>query len=395
MLAPEACTDIGGIVQAIQSVVGPSEAPIPLHEPTLRGNEWTYLKECLDSTFVSSVGAFVDRFEHMAAEATGAAHAVAVVNGTAALHVCLKLAGVGQGDDVIVPALTFVATANAVAYCGAVPHLADSDETTLGLDPKKLAAHLDATTAIRGGACCDTRTGRRIAAIVPMHALGMPVDLDAFRALSKRYAIPLVEDIAQALGSTYRGCGIAADTRLGALSFNGNKIVTTGGGGAIVTNDASLAARARHITTTARLTHRWDYAHDEIGFNYRMPNLNAALGCAQIEALPRLLDVKRKLAARYRDALAHVPTVHVVTEPAYGTSNHWLNAILLEDDSGAARDAVLDATHAAGLLTRPAWTLMHRLPMYRACPQADLSVAESIQRRLVELPSSAHLGGLA
>lgn len=387
--------EIEPIVQAVRSVVGASEVPIPLHEPTFAGNEWKYLKECLESTYVSSTAPpkcnFIARFERMVAQATGAAHAVAVVNGTAGLHVCLKLAGVGPGDEVIVPSLTFVATANAVTYCGATPHFADISAATLGLDPEQLAAHLAAISEIRADGRYDVRTGQRIAAIIPMHAFGLPVDLEAFHAVSQRFSIPLVEDIAQALGSTYRGRGIAASTRLGALSFNGNKIVTTGGGGAVVTNDTELANRARHITTTARVPHDWAFEHDEIGFNYRMPNLNAALGCGQLDALPKLLQAKRILAERYSRAFAGIDGVNIVAEPNYGTSNHWLNAILLDDDTTATRDAVLAATHAAGLITRPAWTLMHKLPMYRECPRADLSVSESVERQLITLPSSAHL----
>jgi perosamine synthetase len=384
--------NLPAVVEAICRVVGPSEKPIALHEPSFEGNEWRYLKECLDTTYVSSVGAFVDRFERMVAEATGAPHAVAVVNGTAALHICLLLAGVQRDEEVMVPSLTFVATANAVSYCGAIPHFADSCLDNLGLDAAKLRAHLDSLAMLRESGVFNRISGRRIAAIVPMHVLGLPADLDALRAVAGDYRIPLVEDIAEALGSTYRGAGIAAATHLGALSFNGNKIITTGGGGAIVTNDAALARRAKHITTTAKLKHPWKFDHDEVGFNYRLPNLNAALGCAQLEYLPAFVAAKRELAARYHTAFSDMPGLRCVCEPDYGTSNYWLNAILLDDDSGNMRDALLAATHAVGILTRPAWTLLHRLPMYRDCPRANLGVAESIERRLVKLPSSAHLG---
>lgn len=384
--------DVPAIVAAIRRVTGPSDKPIELHEPRFAGKEWAYLKECLDSTFVSSVGEFVDAFEKKLAQATGAEHAVAVVNGTAALHICLQLAGVKSGDEVIVPALTFIATANAVSYCGAVPHFADSSLDTLGLDPVRLSAHLDKIVESRSGGTFNRATGRRIAAIVPMHVFGLPVDLDGIRSVAQKHRIALVEDIAEALGSTWRGGGIAANTQLGALSFNGNKIITTGGGGAIVTNDAALAKRAKHITTTAKLPHRWAFVHDEVGYNYRLPNLNAALGCAQLEQLPSFVTAKRELARRYQEAFENMPGVQVVVEPAHGHSNYWLNAILLEDDSGAMRDAVLAATHEAGLRTRPAWGLMHDLPMYRQCPRDDLPVAEAIERRLISLPSSAALG---
>lgn len=394
MVAPAGSCNVQAVVDAIRAVLGASPGPVALHEPTFRGREWDYLKECLDSTYVSSVGPFVDRFERMLPDATGAACAVAVVNGTAALHTCLLLAGVRPGDEVIVPALTFVATVNAISYCGATPLFADSEESTLGLDPAALGAYLEAVVERRDGGAYDTRTGRRIGALLPVHILGLPVDLDQFRALSTKYGVPLIEDIAEALGSTYRGRGIAAGTRLGALSFNGNKIVTTGGGGAIVTSDPDIAARAKHITTTAKVPHLWAFNHDTVGFNYRMPNLNAALGCAQLEVLPELLAAKRRLAERYRAAFDGMAGLHFVTEPAHGTSNYWLNALMLDDDSGETRDAVLASTHAAGLLTRPAWTLMHKLPMYTDCPRLDLRAAESIERRLIKLPSSAHFGGL-
>jgi perosamine synthetase len=380
------------IVEAIRSVTGPANGPVPLHEPLFEGNEWHYVKECLDSTFVSSVGAFVDRFERMVAETTGAAHAIAVVNGTAALHICLRLAGVGVDDEVISPSLTFIATANAISYCGAFPHFAECSEATLGLDPEKLDAHLRRIVVRRQGVTVNRVTGRRIAAIVPMHTLGLPSDLKGLRTVAAAHSIPLVEDIAEALGSTYCGQPIAAGTRLGALSFNGNKIVTTGGGGAILTNDAALAIRAKHITTTAKQPHRWAFVHDELGYNYRLPNLNAALGCAQLEQLDIFVTAKRRLAERYRQAFISVPGLRFVSEPAQSQSNYWLNAILLDDDTGATLEQLLAATHEAGLQTRPAWTLMHRLPMYRDCPRSELSVSESIERRLLKLPSSAQLG---
>lgn len=384
--------NVKAIVDAIRRVTGAANMPVELHEPVFAGKEKEYLLECIDTTFVSSVGKFVDRFEHMVAEATGAAHGIAVVNGTAALHMCLKLAGVEQADEVIMPTLTFVATANAVSYCGAVPHFVDSSFDTLGMDPIRLETHLQAIAQRRGEGLFNRETGRRIAAILPMHVLGLPVHLDELRKIADDYGVPLVEDIAEALGSTYRDAGIASKTTLGALSFNGNKVITTGGGGAIVTNDADIAQRAKHITTTAKLAHRWAFDHDDVGYNYRLPNLNAALGCAQLEQLPGFIASKRELARRYGDAFKGMSGFRFVVEPPFGHSNYWLNAILLDDESGAARDDLLEATHAAGLKTRPAWTLMHRLPMYRDCPRADLSVAESIERRLVKLPSSAHLG---
>jgi aminotransferase in exopolysaccharide biosynthesis len=377
------------VVAAIRSVVGSSA--VALHEPQFVGNEWRYLRECLDSTFVSSVGKFVDRFETELAAYTGAKHAVAVVNGTAALHVALRLAQVRQDDEVLVPALTFVATANAVTYCGAVPHFADSDERTLGMDPRSLRDYLTATSEIRSGGCVNRATGRVIRALVPMHAFGHPADIDGLLAVARDFHLALVEDAAESLGSTVRGRHTGTFGLMGTLSFNGNKTITTGGGGAILTNDPVLAGHAKHLTTTAKLPHRWEYRHDEIGYNYRMPNLNAALGCAQLEKLPQFLQAKRRLFGRYADAFAAVPNARLVAEPDGCRSNYWLQTLLLDDCVAGQRDDILAATNDAGLTTRPAWALMHRLPGFKDCPRMQLSVAESLERRLISLPSSAHL----
>jgi aminotransferase in exopolysaccharide biosynthesis len=365
---------------------------VALHEPRFAGNEWTYLKECLDSTYVSSVGKFVDRFEAELAAYTGAKHAVAVVNGTAALHVALRLAGVRHDDEVLVPALTFVATATAVAYCGATPHFADSEERTLGLGPQALRDYLQAAAEIRGGQCVNRATGRVIRALVPMHTFGHPVDIEAMLAVARDFRLALVEDAAESLGSTVHGRHTGTFGLMGTLSFNGNKTITTGGGGAILTNDAELAKRAKHLTTTAKLLHRWNYEHDEIGYNYRLPNINAALGCAQLEQLPGFLEAKRRLFERYRAAFDEVPLSHIVAEPEGCRSNYWLQTLLLDVSAASQRDVVLAATNDVGLMTRPAWTLMHRLTPYRACPRMELAVAESLERRLINLPGSARLG---
>lgn len=378
------------IVDAIRSVTGPG--PIVLHEPRFQGNEWVYLKECLDSTFVSSVGKFVDRFEADLAAYTGARHAVAVVNGTAALHVALKLAGVCAGDEVLLPTLTFVATANAVTYCDATPHFVDSSEDTLGVDPQSLRAYLLRTTELRGGQCVNRATGRVIRALVPMHAFGHPVDIEGIMALAHDFRLALVEDAAESLGSVVGGRHTGTFGLLGTLIFNGNKTITTGGGGAILTNDIEIARHAKHLTTTAKVPHRWAYLHDEIGYNYRLPNLNAALGCAQLEQLPELILAKRRLYEKYKAALSEVSCIRLVAEPRGCTSNYWLQTLLLDDAVAAERDAILVATNDAGLMTRPAWTLMHDLPLYRTCPRMSLSIAESLERRLLNLPSSAILG---
>ena len=377
------------IVRAIESVVG--AGPVALHEPRFRGNEWAYLKECLDSTFVSSVGKFVDRFEDDLATFTGAKRAVAVVNGTAALHVALRLAGVEVGDEVLLPALTFIATANAVAYCNATPRFVDSEERSLGMDAYALRDYLTSTTEMHSGHCINRSTGRAIRAMVPMHTFGHPVDIEALLAVAHDFRLQLIEDAAESLGSSVGGRHTGTFGLMGTLSFNGNKTITTGGGGAILTNNVELGARAKHLTTTAKLPHRWNFLHDEVGYNYRLPNLNAALGCAQLEQLPGFLDDKRRLFDHYRAAFADVKGVRLVTAPPGCSSNYWLQTLLLDESVADQRDAILSATNDAGLMTRPVWTLMHRLPMYNKAPQAPLPVAESLERRLINIPSSSGL----
>jgi len=377
------------VVAAIRSVVG--TGPVALHEPRFAGNEWAYVKECLDSTFVSSVGKFVDRFEADLASYTGAKYAIAVVNGTAALHVALRLAGVQPGDEVLVPALSFVATANAVAYCGAEPHFADSEERTLGLDPNALRDYLGTIAEIRGDTCVNRATGRIIRSVVPMHAFGHPLDIEGMLSVARDFHLVLVEDAAESLGSTVRGRHTGTFGSMGALSFNGNKTITTGGGGAIITDDPSLAKRAKHITTTAKVPHRWEYQHDEVGFNYRMPNINAALGCAQLEQLPGFVTAKRALFKRYEAAFRNVSGMRVMAEPPDSRSNYWLQTLVLGANVACERDAILAATNDAGLMTRPTWSLMHRLLPYGKSPRMPLRVAESLERRLVNLPSSPHL----
>lgn len=391
MSTASASSVVDQIVNAIRSVVG--EGNVALHEPRFAGNEWAYLKDCLDSTFVSSVGRYVDRFEADLANYTGARHAVAVVNGTAALHVALQLAGVQAGDEVLIPALTFVATANAVAYCGAIPHFVDSEERTLGLAPHALREYLHAATEMRGGQCVNRATGRVIRAIVPMHTFGHPVDMEGMLALARDFNLEVIEDATESLGSTIHGKHAGTFGRMGVLSFNGNKVITTGGGGAILTDDPELAKHAKHLTTTAKLQHRWAYVHDEIGYNYRLPNINAALGCAQLEQLPGFVDVKRKLYERYRAALDGIPHVRLFAEPEGCQSNYWLQTLLLDESAAGLRDELLQATNDAGLMTRPVWQLINRLPAYQACPSMPLPVSESLEKRIINLPSSVTLGG--
>ncbi len=379
------------IVTTLREVLDPKGAFVTLHEPVFAGNEWAYVKECIDTGWVSSAGAYVDRFESDLAAYTGVRRAVAVVNGTAALHVALLLAGVERDDEVLVPALTFVATANAVAYCGAVPHFVDSEERTLGLDADKLECYLDEIAVVEGDLCRNRQSGRVIRAVVPMHTFGHPVDLDALAAVCDRFGLVMIEDAAESLGSLYKGRHTGQWGRMATLSFNGNKTITTGGGGALLTDDDALADRAKHLTTTGKRAHRWAYEHDAVAYNYRLPNLNAALGCAQLEQLGGFLARKRQLAARYAEAFADVGGVQFVTEPPFARSNYWLNALLLDEAHAHERDQLLADTNDAGIMTRPAWTLMSSLPMYRTCPRMDLAVAESMERRLVNIPSSASL----
>lgn len=379
------------IVSAIHSVVG--SGPVGLHEPDFAGNEWLYVKECLDTTFVSSVGKFVDRFEDDLQAYTGAKYAVAVVNGTAALHIALMLAGVKVNDEVLVPALTFVATANAISYCNAMPHFVDSESTTLGIAPTKLRDYLQTHTHQRMGQCVNSATGNVIRAMVAMHTFGHPVDIDGLLSVADDFNIILVEDAAESLGSSYHDQHTGTFGLMGTLSFNGNKTITTGGGGAILTNDVTIARRAKHITTTAKQTHAWEFIHDEVAYNYRLPNLNAALGCAQLEQLPTKLASKRTLFRRYQTAFSHVKGAILVSEPAQCLSNYWLQTIMLNVGQEQHRDAILKATNEAGLMTRPAWRLLHQLVPFSDCPRMDLEVAESLAQRLINIPSSPSLLG--
>lgn len=378
------------VVAAIRAVVG--TGPAVLHEPVFAGNEWVYVKECLDTGWVSSVGKFVDRFEADLVAYTGAKHAVAVVNGTTALHVALQLAGVQPGDEVLIPALTFVATANAVTYCGATPHFVDSEERTLGVDAHALREYLQGITDIRNGQCVNRITGNVIRSLVPMHTFGHPVDINGVMAVARDFHLALVEDAAESLGSTYHGRHTGTFGLMGTLSFNGNKTITTGGGGALLTNDTELAKHAKHLTTTAKMSHRWDFVHDEIGYNYRLPNINAALGCAQLEQLPGFLAAKRKIFERYKSAFAEMKQAHIVAEPEGCSSNYWLQTLLLDESVAGQRDDILVATNDDGLMTRPTWTLMPRLVPFLRSPKMGLAVAESLERRLINLPSSANLG---
>ncbi len=388
--------DPSQVVDAIRVTIGVTKGHEfqPLHVPHFEGAEWDYVKDCLDTGWVSSVGSYVEQFEAEVAAQSGVAHGVAVVNGTAALQVALQIVGVRAEDEVLMPALTFVATPNAASYLGAVPHFVDSDPSTLGLDPAKLGAYLADIAERSLDGVRNRLTGRRLGAIVPMHTYGHAVDMEPLITVAARYGIPIVEDAAESLGSVYKGEKCGSLGRVAAISFNGNKIITTGGGGAIVTDDADLAARAKHLTTTAKVAHRWAFDHDAVGYNYRLPNLNAAMGCAQLEKLSSYVDRKRSLAKRYHEVFQAVPGVNAFHERCYGRSNYWLNCLLLDEPSLDTRDVLLAATNDAGLMTRPTWTLMSDLPMYAGAPAMPLEGARNIEARLINVPSSVALGEL-
>jgi len=358
---------------------------VPLHAPTFGGNERKYLLDCLDSTFVSSVGPYVDRFEDEFASYTGALKAVSVVNGTAGLHVALRLVGVVPGDFVLTQSLSFVATCNAISYCGAQPLFVDVDRETLGLSPLAMDELLEEVALCDEQGAVHRASGRRIRACVPMHTFGHPVDIDGLVAVCEKWGIALVEDAAEALGSLSHGRHVGLAGRVGVFSFNGNKIVTTGGGGALIFSDAQLAARARHLTTTAKRPHPWEFVHDELGYNYRMPNINAALGCGQLERLSGYVDAKRALAAEYIEFFRGSELTFCL-EPLGTRSNYWLCAVVCPDR--AARDALLTEVNAKGIGLRPVWTPMHRTAMYLDAPRGPLTMTEFLADHLVNLPSS-------
>jgi len=374
-----------GVLDAVRSVIGRGDAV--LHEPDLGERESRYVQDCLASTFVSTVGEYVPKFEQALAGYTGARHAVAVVNGTVALQVALTMAGVEPGDEVLVPALTFVGTANAICHAGAVPHFVDSSDVTLGVEPSALGAHVRNIARRDGKVLRNRLTGRRIAAVVPVHVYGHPVDMAKLEPVCAELDIAIVEDAAESLGSFAAGRHTGTTGLVSVLSFNGNKIVTTGGGGALLTNDDELARRAKHLTTTAKKAHAWRFDHDAVAWNYRLPNLNAALGCAQMERLPEFVAAKRRLAQRYAKAFSGMRGVQFAAEPPAASSNYWLCSIRLAEAELATRDAVIEALNSAGVGARPAWTLMHRLPMYESHPRAPLPVAERLESEIVNLPS--------
>ena len=361
---------------------------IPLHEPKFIGNEKKYLNECIDSAFVSSVGKFVDEFEEKIANYTGAKYAIATSNGTSALHISLLLANVEQSDEVITQPLTFVATCNAISYCGANPVFVDVDKETMGLSPSALKTFLKNNTSIIGQQCINNSTGKVIKACVPMHTFGHPCRIDEIKDICDKYHIFLIEDAAESLGSIYKNKHTGTYGQVGVMSFNGNKIITAGGGGCIVTNDKTLAKKAKHLTTTAKVPHKWDFYHDMVGYNYRMPNLNAALLVAQLENLDNFVHNKRKLAHMYEEFFNGINCVFV-KESIESRSNYWLNSILLKNKQ--QRDEFLNETNSQNVMTRPIWTLMNKLPMFEHNQCGDLTNSEWLEERAVNIPSSVIL----
>lgn len=375
-------------------LIGTQNKEIPLHEPLFVGNEWEYVKSCIDSGWVSSVGEYVSLFEKKIADFTGIPYVVAVVNGTAALHVALILAGVQPGDEVLVPSLTFVATANAVAYCGATPHFVDCNQKDLGIDIAKLEHSLSESTIIKNGICINKNTQKPIKAVIPVHVFGHPMDLDGLQTICEKYHLTLIEDASESLGSYYKDLHTGQFGKIGVLSFNGNKIITTGGGGALLFTDKKLAERAKHLTTTAKVPHPSDYYHDEIGFNYRLPNINAALGCAQMEQLPKFIDKKRHLAQRYIDAFSNRQDLYVLKEPLGTKSNYWLNALILQTPNRSLINQLIEKAKHNGIGLRGLWTPLDSLPMYQHCPKMDLTTTYDMFNRTISLPSGPSLGNL-
>jgi aminotransferase in exopolysaccharide biosynthesis len=362
---------------------------VPLSIPAFVGNEKKYLEECIDSTFVSSVGKFVDRFEEMVAEYTGAKKAVVCVSGTNALHMAMMLAGVECNDEVLTQALTFIATCNAISYVGAHPVFIDVDKDTMGLSPKAVREWLEVNAEIKEGTCYNKRTGRRIKVCVPMHTFGHPVHLDELVKVCEEWHIELVEDAAESLGSFYKGRHTGTFGKVGAISFNGNKTITTGGGGILLFNDEELAKLAKHLTTQAKVSHRWEFRHDHIGYNYRMPNINAALGCAQMEHLEEFVLNKRETAIKYAEFFKNIDNIYFFMEPVECRSNYWLNAVILKDKN--AQLEFLQQTNDNGVMTRPIWELMNRLPMFEHCQNDGLENSIWFADRVVNIPSSVRI----
>lgn len=376
------------ISEIIRKASGIEQGSILLHEPFFDGNERQYVANCIDTNWVSTVGKFVNLFEELLSKVTGVKHAIATVNGTAALHICLILAGVLRDEEVLTQALTFVAAPNSISYCGAVPNFVDVSPVSLGICPDRLREYLKKTGELKADGLFNRETGRRIRALMVMHTFGHPSHLNELQKVCEEFNLVMIEDAAEAIGSEYDGKHVGHHGLLSALSFNGNKILTTGGGGAILTNDDQLAERARHLTTTGKISHQWEYYHDCVAYNYRMPNINAALGCAQLEELSEILTKKRLLASRYNSEFSKLAGISFFNEMPGVKSNYWLNAIILDEVSRERRNLLLEQLNKKGIMVRPAWNLANTLPMYENCPADDLSVSKRIEDSLINVPSS-------
>jgi aminotransferase in exopolysaccharide biosynthesis len=377
------------VTQAIHNVIG--NGPAKLHEPTFDGNETQYVQDCIESTYVSSVGKYVDQFEIELAKYTGAKYAVSLVNGTSALHLALKLAGVKAGEEVLIQAFNFVAAANAITYCGATPHFVDIENENLGIDPIKLQNYLSEISKKNGELTGNVITGRCIKALVVMHTFGHPSKMDELVEVAKKFNLVLIEDAAESIGSYYDKKHTGTMGLLGTMSFNGNKTITTGGGGAVLTNNLELAKHAKHLSTTAKISHKWAFKHDEIGYNYRMPNINAALGCAQLEQLPNKLEKKKKLFDKYKIELSKIKGVSIIEEPKNCKSNYWLQALTLDSPSLSMRDSILENLNAAGYMSRPGWDLLNSLDPFIESPSMSLETSNLLFQSLINIPSSPNL----
>ena len=379
------------IVAGTRAVMQTSEGNIPLHVPVFGKNAAGYVNECITTGWVSSAGKYVDRFEADLATFTGAKRAVAVSNGTSALHIALKLCGVEPQDEVLLPSLTFVATANAVSYCFATPHFVDVESRSLGIDAEAIRNYLNEIAEVKDGKCINRKTGQTIRCLIGMHAFGHPFKLESVLKLCEDFSLDLVEDAAESIGSFYKDRHTGLFGRVGILSFNGNKTITTGGGGAIVTDDESLADLAKHLTTTGKQPHAYRYFHDMVAYNYRMPNLNAALGCSQLEDLPAILESKRKIATGYLSTFAGNPNFEILAEPENSRSNYWLNALILSEENSKYHDEVIQQLNLSGIIVRPIWEPLHTLPMYHDAPRMSLAVTENLAKRIINLPSTPKL----
>ena len=380
------------VFRAITNVTGLGR--VPLHEPSFEANELKYLSDCIASTYISSVGRYVDLFASKICSLTGAKYAIPTVSGTSALHLALKCAGINPGDEVLIPSLTFIATANAVSYCNAIPHFVDSEGETLGIDAFKLRKYLEKISVQESSKCINKITRNTIKAIVPMHTFGHSSNLSEIMKIARDFNLIVIEDAAESIGSLYKGQHTGTFGKVGVLSFNGNKTITTGGGGAILTNDESIANSARNLAATAKKQHLWKFTHDEIGYNYRMPSLNAAVGCAQLESLSKKLDLKKKLFLKYKESFEGLEGARIFEAPSNSTSNYWLQTVILDDDFTRYRDDILDFTNQRGLTTRPAWDLISEQKPYANHPRMNLDGAEALQKKIINIPSSPKLGNV-